>query len=180
MKYIVGAFLIFVVLIFGLLWYSAASTGNSLENAITAQYEQNQNSLSNMSNSIAEAAQVPTMARDDLIAVIKSGIEGRYGPNGSGALVQAMKESYPGQLDPKLYLNLQTLIEAKRNDFANEQKILIDKIRSYKTALGSPIQGFFLSLAGYPKIDLEQYKIIKSDYTNDAFKTGLDKGLKLR
>lgn len=160
--------------------YSAASTGNRLEKRIIAQYEQNQNSLSKMSNQVAEAAQVPGIARDDLVVVIKAGIEGRYGPNGSSAMFQAMKEAYPGNLDSKLYTRIQDLIESGRNDFAAEQQKLISIKQVYDTALGSPWQGMWLSIVGYPKINLDDYKIIKSDYSNNSFGTGIDKGLKIR
>lgn len=182
MKYIIGGIVGLIALVFVFSWYNAAKNGNIMENVIEAQYLQNQNSLSTMSNTIAEAAQVPTMAKDDLKEVIKAGIEGRYGANGSTAMFQAMKEAYPGTLDPKLYENLQTLIEAKRNDFANEQKTLVDKVRVYKTAIGSPFGRFFYNLAGYPsaEFDFNKYKPITSDYANDSFKTGIDKGLKLR
>ncbi|AKF13626.1 hypothetical protein PHIN3_363 [Sinorhizobium phage phiN3] len=163
----------------GFLSYSSAyNKGNRLENGITAQYEQNQNKLSQLSNSVMEAAQVPEMAKEDLKEVIESAMSGRYG-NDKNLLFKSVTEAYPGQIDPKLYTRIQDLIESGRRDFASEQTMLIDKVRVYKTELGTLWGGMWMSVAGYPKINLDDYKIIISDYTADAFKTKRDKGLKL-
>lgn len=158
--------------------YNAAKTGNRLENGITAQYEENQNKLSALSNSVLEAVQVPELAKNDLKEVIKSAMEGRYGSD-KNLLAKSVTEAYPGAIDPSLYVKIQNLIESGRRDFAAEQTKMIDKTRVYKTALGEPIGGLFLSFAGYPKINLDDYKIIVSDYTADSFAKKRDSGLKL-
>lgn len=159
-------------------YISYANLGNRLENGITAQYEQNQNKLSQMSNSVMDAAQVPAMAKDHLKEVIKESMAGRYG-NDKTLMFKAVTEAYPGTLDPSLYAKLQNLIESGRTDFAAEQQTMIDKTRVYKTTLGNVWGGFWLNIAGYPKINLDDYKIVISDYTAEAFKTKRDNGLKL-
>lgn len=159
-------------------YVSAYNKGNRIENVITAQYEQNQNVLSKLSTSVMEAAQVPEMAKKDLKEVIESAMAGRYG-NDKNLLFKSVTEAYPGTLDPVLYAKLQNMIESGRTDFAAEQQVLIDKTRVYKTELGTLWGGTWLSIAGYPKINLDDYKIVISDHTADAFKTKRDNGLKL-
>jgi Flp pilus assembly pilin Flp len=180
MKYIILAALASVALVAVGSYFSAASKGNRLENAIEAQYEQNQNSLSKLSLSVVEAAQVPGMARDDIKDVVKSAMEGRYGADGSKAVFQSIKEAYPGQIDPSLYVKIQNIIESGRTDFAVEQEKLIGKVQGYKTELGAPWSGLWLNIAGYPKIDLADFKAVKSNYTVDTFKSGVDTGIKLK
>jgi hypothetical protein len=72
------------------------------------------------------------------------------------------------------------VIEAGRNKFENAQTKFIDTKLVYETDLGYLWKGFWLRVAGYPKIDLAKYVIISSEHAQDAFKNGVDKGLKLR
>ena len=65
------------IAICALSYVSAYNTGNRLEASIRATYADNQNILSQYSNAVAEAAQVPGMMRDDLSEVIKDALESR-------------------------------------------------------------------------------------------------------
>lgn len=173
----------FFVLIGGFLamnYVSAVNYGAATESAIKAQYTQNQNVLGQYTQKVQEVAQVPGMMRDDLDKITKDAIQGRYGENGSKAVFQMIKEQNPN-LDSKAYLKIQQIIEAGRDDFRDEQKKLIDLRRNYETNLNYFMKGFFLRLAGYPKINLDDYKIITNTYTENAFKSGKEEGpLKLR
>jgi hypothetical protein len=160
-------------------YVNAYNLGNRIENQIVAQNEKNQNTLSALSTKVMEAAQVPEMAKNDLKEVIKTAMEGRYG-NDKTLLFKSVTEAYPGTLDASLYAKLQNLIEAGRNDFKNDQDMLIDKTRVYKTELGTLWTGTWLGFAGYPKINLDDYKIVISDHTAEAFKTKRDNGVKLK
>ena len=178
----IGAALIILIAIIAIPscnYVSAYNRGNEVENGIKAQYDVNQNSLSTLSNTVLEQAQVPEMARDDLIAVVKEAMQGRYG-NDKNLLGKMVTEAYPGTLDPALYTRIQDSIESGRRRFANDQNMLVDKVRVYRTELGSFWSGFWLRVAGYPKINLDDYKIITSEYSNESFRTGTDKGLQLR
>jgi hypothetical protein len=72
------------------------------------------------------------------------------------------------------------MIEAGRKDFEREQKKLIDLKRQYETMLETFPRGFILKFLGFPKVDLNTFNIVTSEYSNDAFKSGVDKGIKLR
>lgn len=161
-------------------YVSAANQGNRMEVGIKATYENNKNVLASYSQKVMEAAQVPSMMRDDLLKLTKAAIEGRYGPEGSKAVFQSIRESNP-QLDSGVYRQLQQIIEGGRTEFQNSQTRLIDQKRVYSEALGTVWGGLWLRIAGYPKVNLDDYKIVTTDRTENVFKAGKEEGpLQLR
>lgn len=160
-------------------YVSAANYGNRMEKTIQATWENNENVLAQYSNRIAEMAQVPEMQRDDLKEVYRDAMTGRYGQDGSKAVFQWLQEQNP-QLNNEIYTRLQVSMESGRKDFEVAQTTLIDQKRSYETELGFVWRGFWLRVAGYPKIDLSKYKVITNNYANEAFETGVENGLTIR
>lgn len=150
---------------------SAYNTANVLENNIKGTYENNKNILAQYGQKVLEAAQVPEMARDDLMKVATAAMEGRYGADGSKAVFQAINEQNP-TVDPQLYRQIQQIIEGGRNEFQNAQTRLIDQKKGYETALGSFPTGMFMRMVGYPKVNLADYKVITTDRTEQTFKNG--------
>ena len=153
--------------------------GNSIERQIEAAYEDNQNVLSQYTLKIQEMAQVPEMYKDDLKEVYTAAITGRYGKDGSSAMFQWLKEHNPNFSD-KLYTKIQQVMEAGRNKFEHAQTKLIDLKRQYKTKLGNFWSGLWLKLIGYPKINLDDFKVVKSTKAVETFDSGIDSGVKLR
>lgn len=160
-------------------YISAYNIGNRLERAIVATHENNRNILAQYGNRVAEAAQVPGMQRDDLSAVVTAALEGRYGDDGSQAVFQFIQEQNP-QIDSTVYVQLQRIIEAGRTEFASAQTKLVDQKRVYETALGSFWQGTWMSVAGYPRIDLSEYTIVSTARADEAFRTGVEAPMQLR
>lgn len=150
---------------------SAYNTGNTLETNIKATYENNKNILGQYGQKVLEAAQVPDMARDDLMKVARAAMEGRYGADGSKAVFQAITEQNP-TVDPQLYRQIQQIIEGGRNEFQNAQTRLIDQKATYERALGSFPQGVLMRMVGYPRINLADFKVITTDRTEQTFKNG--------
>lgn len=159
---------------------SAVAFGVQQEEGIKATYDNNRNILANYTTRIGEMAQIPEMARDDLSKVITDAFEGRYGENGSQASVQLIVEAYPGAIDPVLYRNIQTAMEAGRIEFRDNQTKLIDQKRTYQQNLSYVFKGTFLRMAGYPKINLDEFKVISSTQADQSFATGIDDGVQLR
>lgn len=153
--------------------------GNRVENVIKAEYSNMENILATYSQQIAEAAQIPSMQTEDLRAIFTDTLSARYGEGGSQAAFQWLQEQNP-QLDQSTYLKIQQMIEAGRNKFENAQTKFIDVKKGYETNLGYLWKGYWLRLAGYPKIDLDDYVIISSGHAREAFETKVDNGLKLR
>lgn len=179
---IVGALVAFIAVVAGILFVSYVSAynyGNETENKIKALDSNRQNILAQYSLKVTEAAQVPEMYKNDVKEVFTAAITGRYGADGSKAMWQWLQEKNP-QLDSVLYVKIQQIVESGRNKFENEQTLLIDVVRSYSNNLGYFWRGMWMRIAGYPKIDLTQYKPITSEHAQEAFKTGVDKGITIR
>ncbi len=67
-----------------------------------------------------------------------------------------------------------------RGKFEIAQREMIDQRRSYETSLGTFPKSIFLSLAGYPKIDLSKYVIVTTEKARQTFETKRDTGIQLR
>lgn len=160
-------------------YISAYNTGNRLERTIEATFTDNQNVLAQYSNRIGEAAQIPAMQRDDLAEVVERALDARYGEEGSQAMFHWIQEQNP-QIDSTVYVELQRIINAGREDFRVAQTRLIDQMRVYETALGSFWQGTWLRIAGYPQTDLDQFVIVTNARTDEAFSTGQEEAIQLR
>lgn len=172
-----------VVLLAGFVFMNYANAvriGTDSESQLEATYDNNRQILGQYTLKVKEAASVPTMATEDLQKVMQSALEGRYGENGSGAVMQWIKESYPGQVDPELYRKLQSIIEAGRTEFKDNQTKLLDQKRVYTNNLGYVWSGFWLKLAGYPKVNLDKYRVVTSAQAEKAFETGVDTPVSLR
>lgn len=173
---IVGA----IVLVCAASFITNYNYGNEAEKGLEAQYTDMENILAQGSLKVKEVAQVPGMMTDDLSRVMREAMTGRYGDQGSQAVFQWIQENYPGQVSPALYSQVQQVVEAFRDKFQNSQTKFIDAKRAYNTNLGYLWKGFWLKLAGYPKLDLDEMKIISSGHAKESFKTGVDPGLQLR
>lgn len=170
--------LIFLVGTIGVMKFlSAGNFGNRSEKGISAQVEVNKNTLAQYVQKIQEMAQVPEMYKNDLKELVTAAIGGRYGPDGSKATWMWIKEKNP-ELDPKLYLKLQEVIEAGRTEFKTNQDVLIDKCRQYQTSLDAyTLEAVMLHVASFPKIDMkDKCTIVTNDYTDNAFKAHKETG----
>lgn len=170
---------IMVVGILGLSYINAANYGNRAERELEAVWANNQNVLGQYTLKVQEAAQVPEMYKNDLKEVVVAAVEGRYGGSGSRAVMQWLKEANI-PFDSKLYTKMQQIIEAGRNQFTTEQTRLIDVRRAYETNLGYVWTGFWLRIAGYPKIDLAKYRPVVAGDTAQAFEKGVQGPIRLR
>jgi hypothetical protein len=166
-----------VIAVLGVLFVSALgivltsyNTAVQMETSIVAQYDQNRNNYAKMFNSLKEVAQVPDLYIEGLKTVYDSAIQGRYGKDGAKAMFTWIQEQNP-QVDSHLYVKIQSLIEANRNDFESNQKSLIDKKQIYAVYLKQMPRGFILSVMGFPKIDLNHFAIVTSEDTETAFES---------
>lgn len=151
-----------------------------MENGMKAQYDLNRNSYDQYYKTIKEMAQVPDMMADDFKKIYDGVMAGRYGKDGSRAIVQWIRENNP-QLSKEVYIKLQTAIEAGRNRFASDQAILVDKKNNYINYISiQPTKFFASSILGFPKIDISKYDIIISDETEKAFTDKKSDPIKLR
>lgn len=182
MKTLISVLGVFASLVIIAVWsfVSSYNYGNSAEQQIKALYTNNQNILAQYSQKVREAAQVPDMYKDAVKEVVTAALSGRYGDGGSKAVFQWIQEQNP-TIDPAVYIKVQQIVEAGRNEFQTAQTRLIDEKRLYETSLGYLWKGLWLRVAGYPKIRLDDYKVILNDYTTGVFESGKESGpIKLR
>lgn len=175
---IVGSIALVVLLVVGM-FISANNYGVSAEQGITAEYDNNRNVLSNYGKKVMEVSQVPEMYRDDFTKIVTASMEGRYGPNGSKAAFQWLKEMNIN-FDSSIYKQIQQVIEAGRNDFQSGQTRLLDKKRAYQTELDKFPRTIFMSILGFPKIDLNKYNIVTDSRTESVFELKLESPIQLR
>ena len=164
-------------------YYAAYEYGVDSETQIETRYQNMENILGQYGLKVKEVAQVPDMAADDLSRVVREGMTGRYGENGSQATFQWIQENYPGQVDPSLYKQIQQVMEAGRNEFKNEQTLFLDVKRLYVTTLKNDLpltKGWWLKIAGFPKIHLDEYAIISTSRAKNAFDTKMDEAIQIR
>ena len=162
--------------IFG--YVSAYNLGNRTENQLTAMLENNENIYANGTQKVIEIAQVPSMYAEQVSKVTRDAIQGRYGQDGSKAVFQFLQEQNP-QLDPAIFAKIQVVIEEFRNKFELAQRDMIDVKRMYNTQLGSLWTGFWLGVAGYPKVDMKKFEIVTTERARQTFDTKRDQGINL-
>jgi hypothetical protein len=166
--FVIGALIVAVVV-------SANNAANGFDQKMKAEHTNNKNILSAYNQKVLEAAQVPAMARDDIIQIAEAAIQGRYGENGSQAVFQAITEQNPS-VDPQLYSKLQQITEAGRDEFKTAQTRLLDVKRAYETALKNYPMGPIMGFLGFPKVPLDAYNIVTTARTERAFETGREDG----
>ncbi len=161
-------------------YISGNNTGNRHEQGIIASHEQTRNVLGQYAPKLRDALGVTKIQAGAVEDIITGANESRYGKTGSQATMQWITEQNPA-LDQSSYGKIVDIVSAGRNDFQNAQKDKIDRIRSYRTAVGNFPGGFFIKLAGYPTEGFfaKYEKIVTSGHAEDAFATGRDDGVNL-
>lgn len=175
---IIGAVLVAILIGFGSLLVKYSNVGVTYEQQVKAVYDENKVTLNTYTTKVQEVAQVPSIYKDDLQDVIKGTFEGRYGADGSQAVFQMIQEQNLN-LDPVMYRQIQQVMESGRNEFSTSQKKLIDVTRNYEASLNYVFSGFFLRMAGYPKINLSEYKVITLESVDTKFESGQDEVINL-
>jgi len=160
-------------------YYSATNYAVRAEAGLEADWTNNKNILGQYTLKVQEAASIPAMYKDDLKEVMSKELSSRYGANGSQASMQWIKE-HSVNFDSTLYTKIQQIIEAGRNEFQNAQTRMIDEKRVYVTELGTVPRSWFLSIAGFPKVDLNKYKPVVAADTEAAFSSGVSAPIKMR
>ncbi len=176
---VLGVVLLIGASLFGM-YISAYNSGVRYEAQIEKFHKSSQNTLSNYTLKVKEMAQVPDMYVSDLTKVVEATFQGRYGQDGSKAVMQWIQEQNL-QFDSKLYLNLQAVIESGRDEFKLSQDRKLEICTQYEQELGYFWRGMWMGVAGYPKKDLDVIcKVILDAQTNDTFEKGEATVIKIR
>ncbi|WBF79544.1 hypothetical protein BNCALIDO_00155 [Aeromonas phage vB_AdhM_TS9] len=174
--FIIGFGLFLVVTIGGVFasYVSAVNTGAMFEANIEKFDKSSQNTLSNYTLKLKEAAKVPDKYVDSLKDIIKQTFEGRYGENGSQATFQWIQENNI-PVDPSVYTKLQQIIDSGREEFKLSQDRKLDSCAQYEFTRNTFWKGMWLTVAGYPKKNIDTLcRIIVDSTTQAKFETGVD------
>lgn len=181
MKAVLAVLAIVVVLIVTIVGSisSVYNTAVRYETNIKKLDEASKNTLSAYTLKVREMAQVPAMYKKDLESIIKQTFEGRYGKDGSKAVMQFITENNL-QFDSSMYKNLQVVMQSGRDEFKLSQDRKLDICADYENKRGQLISGFFLQALGFPKQDIDnKCKIVLDAETNETFLKHEAKPIKL-
>jgi hypothetical protein len=182
-KLVLGVVVFFIVMFSAVIGVGAMSYIDAhnysveQEAGLAASWDDSQNVLTQYSLKVSEAIQVPAKYKDGYRELIEADMQGRYGEGGSKASWQWLKERNL-DFDSTMYTKVQNMIEAGRNKFENSQREVIQKRKGYQTNINYLWRGFWIRMAGYPKVDLSKYDVISSTHAKKTFETGIDEGLK--
>lgn len=165
-----------------------------METAINLSYQDNRQVLATYGLKVVESMKVTGRYAEQTKELVQAAMEGRFGNSKIGSegqpvtvsyAMRNLSEQYP-QLDSKLYLNVQQLVQAGRDEFKNGQKVLLDKCAIYENMQNELFSGFMLRLAGFPTATPKdgvtfdvKCKPITSESSNEAYGKGFDKPLDL-
>lgn len=153
------------------------NTAQAFEVDIPAQYTDTQNVYDNGWKKVVEIAQVPEMQTTQIKDVYAGVMTGRYGPNGSQALLQLITEQNPN-INQETYLKIQRTVESFHDSFEASQRMLIARKQEYGKFVTSTNASIFYNWIGhYPHIRIgipvgtpDDYQIVTSDKTQTDFK----------
>ena len=135
--------------------------GISREASLVAQYQDNQNELSNYIISFKETMGVADAGSDKIDKIITDAIKGRYDgamePGDKGSLFSAIAEAYPDlTATTESYAKIQDFVISGREAYKNKQSVLLDKIRTYKVWRDSGyVHSTLVKIAGFPSDRME-------------------------
>lgn len=162
------------------------NTAQSFEVDIPAQYTETQNVYDNGWKKVVEIAQVPEMQAQQVKDVYAGVMTGRYGKDGSKALILLLTEQNP-QLGQEVYVAVQRTVEAFHDSFQASQTNLIARKQEYSKFVTATTAGIFYNWLGrYPHIKIgvpngtqDDFQIVTSDKTQSDFKTHKSEPLNL-
>ena len=180
-KFVITALAIFgviVLMMVGLVigYVGFSNDANGFEGGIPAQYQQMKNVYDNGWKQVMETSQVADNYTDQMKDVWQAALTGRYGANGSQAVLQFIKEANPN-IDASLMKKVQEQIESFHATFSAAQTKIISEKQSYGHMLKATTSGRFYNMIGsYPHIQCgvpdgaeDKYAILTSDKTETDF-----------
>ena len=179
MKLLSGVLIAVLLLVGFSTWISFDNYAVNIEEQIKAKQDDNEQKLGQYSLRVMETAQIPKMYAADVKELYSNIVTGTFGENGSEAMFQLIRTANP-TLDPSLYANVQRIMESGRLDFEKSQTELRDILRGYQSTLRRKWPSFWLTtLNDFPTINFDDYRLITSEHSQEAYSTGVDRGIKL-
>ena len=154
--------------------------GISREASLVAQYQDNQNELSNYIISFKETMGVADRGSEKIDQILLDAVKGRYDgamdPGDQGSLFSAITEAYPDlTATTESYAKVQDFVISGRAAYKDKQTLLLDKIRTYEVWRDSGfVHSTLVKIVGFPSERLEIHigdKVLTGDAALEEMKT---------
>lgn len=179
MKYVgIGCIMFFLItMAFGILSITGIvgtlNNDATLKNRVAAQVDVRDAHFDKMFKVIAQRAQITKASSEVQVQLVESLVKGR-----AATFIKVVQEANPeSAFDRSQFTELANSVEAQREDFFREQKLLIDLVREHHTLHDSFPSGFILSFAGRQKV--AKPIIITSDTAKEAASSGSENEIEL-
>lgn len=173
----IGATAIAIIALVGIVailffsYVASHNRGNAFEADLRKSHAAMETTLSSCTTDIRNISKIPDQYAEQLKDVIKAEMDGRYGGQGTDRVAKFVSERGIN-FDSSMLQKVQNRVSACETQFKNAQDRMADTREEYNKALGSFWGGQFMSLAGYPKMDLDKFKVIMDESSARQFETG--------
>lgn len=166
---LVGILTILAIVTFGIVGKGVGLYNEhiNLKTQIEAKQQDNTANFDAMWKKINQVAQVSDKYKDGLKDVLTAYVEGRK-KDSDNLLMDWTKEAVP-TFDASIYKQINNVIVASRDDFYNNQKLLIDLSRQHNLLIEQFPNNLYAKFLNIQKIEI---KIVTSTKTDQAFETG--------
>jgi len=174
-KIIVLAFLGSVAVVgFGIFGKALSVHDNAIaaEEGAKAAWKNMMNVRDNAYQQITGAASVANAERESFNEIFQAAQEGRYGDGGSQAMMQWITEQNPNPT-PDLFKKVQSIMEARLNEWTTAQAVMTDHQRSYATYTQTAVNAMFAGFWDFPR-EVKGQLAPPSDLDGDGILTVLD------
>lgn len=177
MKEFILGFIVLVLLIGVCVFGKGVSVYNThinLKTKIEAQQQSNEANFDTMWKKISQVSQVSDKYKDGLKEVLAAYTEGRK-KESEQLLMDWTKEAIP-TFDSSIYKQINNIIVSSRDDFFNNQKILIDLSRQHNQFIQKFPNNLFCGILNIQPIEI---KVVTSTKTEKTFESGKEDDIKL-
>lgn len=150
------------------------NTHIDLKTKIEAQQKSNEANFDAMWKKISQISQVSDKYKEGLKEVLMSYTSGRK-KESDQLLMDWTKEAIP-TFDSSIYKQINNIVVSSRDDFFNNQKILIDLSRQHNQFIQKFPNNLYCGILNIKEIEI---KVVTSTKTDKAFETGKEDDIKL-
>lgn len=150
------------------------NTHINLKTKIEAQQDVNKANFDAMWKKISQVSQVSDKYKAGLTEVLNAYTSGRK-TDSDQLLMNWIKEAIPN-FDSSIYKQINNIVVSSRDDFFNNQKILIDLSRQHNQFIQKFPNNLFCGILNIQPIEI---KVITSTKTEQTFETGKEDDIKI-
>jgi hypothetical protein len=162
-----GGLLAMIILMVFIMNISYQNSYERIDEDILAHYKKIESSYEKQSRIILQQAGILNKYSTDFKDIYKGMMQGRYGKDGSKAMMQWIKEQNPS-IDASVYKKLMTTVEAQKTTFDRLQAQLTSMVAESNKMLKTAPSNWFVDG------DMKEAKIVSSTATKVIVDSGID------